>query len=89
VLGYTSTDTIIITTTTADIEWSDEMTADSPRKLQGSLRPVRRPMPESAKGEGQIWIHYRFLEFRVSIDPDQRYINERMSFDFSLDPSRN
>jgi hypothetical protein len=35
--GYTSTDTIVITTTTAGIEWSDEIPADSPRKPTGNL----------------------------------------------------
>jgi hypothetical protein len=36
--GYTSTDTIIITTTTATgVEWSNEITADSPRKQARNL----------------------------------------------------
>jgi len=73
-------------------DWSDEITADCPRKEARNLNDQcggRCPdLPKVCRRwcDGQS---YRFLEYRVSIDPDQRYINERMSFDFSSDPSRN
>jgi hypothetical protein len=30
--------------------WSDEITADCPRKIAKNIRPVRRPMPGPAEG---------------------------------------